>query len=168
MHKHIEKIVDVGTNGNCGYRVESALLGNGEEQHILVRKKLISELTSHSELYTCPYVTKDKFNKIHHVLAPSVTVHAPVEKWMCFPKMGHLIANAYNVVCVDLTRYDFSETFFPLQAPAPIDPSEHLVCVGYLRSCHFVQVYLKLGCLLLATSVEKEAETLSVHFFWRE
>src|ERR1044072_1598485 len=62
------------------------------------------------------YATKENFNKVHHALAPSVTVHAPVEKWMCFPEMGHLIANAYNVVCVDLTTYRSEEHTSELQS----------------------------------------------------
>ena len=106
--------MNIWSYGNCGYRVVSSLLGHGEEKHTLVRQTLISKLTSHRELYTRLYVTKDKFNKVHHALDQSVIVHAPVEKWMSFPKMGHLITSAYDVVCIDLMRYGFSETFYPL------------------------------------------------------
>lgn len=31
---------------------------------------------------------------------------------MYFSKKGHLIASAYNRVCIDLIKYDFSKTFF--------------------------------------------------------
>ena len=47
------------------------------------------------------------------------------------------------------------------------------MCVGYLRSRHFVQVYLKSGCPIPSTSVEwmehheKEAESWPNHFLER-
>ncbi|CAI8619447.1 unnamed protein product [Vicia faba] len=117
MHTHIERVMDVWSNGNCEYHVVSGLLDKGEENHTLVRQTLISELTVHSELYTRLYVTTEKFNKVHHALSPSVTVCAPVDKWMGFPEMDHLIASAYESVCIDLTRYGFSETFFLYRLP---------------------------------------------------
>src|SRR4051812_30407344 len=46
MHKYIDNIIDVGGDDNCGYRAVACLLGKGEENHILVRRKLLSELTS--------------------------------------------------------------------------------------------------------------------------
>lgn len=44
---------------------------------------------------------------------------------MCFPKIGHLIACAYDKVCIDLTRYSFSKTFFSI-AHLPISKSKWL------------------------------------------
>ncbi|XP_058748664.1 uncharacterized protein LOC131621652 [Vicia villosa] len=69
--------------------------------------------------------------------------------------MGHLIACAYDMVYIDLTRYGFSETFFPLRtAPSPY-PIDRIICVGWLaESRHFVQVYLKPGCPIRPTSPE--------------
>ena len=59
----------MGSDGNCGFRVVSDLLGKGEENHTLVRQTLISELTMHKELYTWLYVTTKSFNKVHNVFA---------------------------------------------------------------------------------------------------
>ncbi|XP_058774840.1 uncharacterized protein LOC131649111 [Vicia villosa] len=165
MHKHIENIVDVGTDANCGYRAVVDLLRKREENHTLIRQTLISELTSHMDLYTRTYENKEKFDKIHDALVPSLTSHAPVSKWMSYPKMGHLIASAYDRVCVDLTKFGFSETFFPLHSRPPLDASSHIICIGYLRSRHFVQVFLKPECPIPTTSCEwmthhtKEADT---------
>ncbi|XP_058733903.1 uncharacterized protein LOC131605577 [Vicia villosa] len=69
--------------------------------------------------------------------------------------MGHLIASAYDIVCIELTRYAFSETFFPLRTTPPTNPIDRIICVGWLaKSLHFVQVYLKPGCLIPPTSPE--------------
>ncbi|XP_058753691.1 uncharacterized protein LOC131626871 [Vicia villosa] len=51
MHKFIDNIVDVGTDGNCRYRAIAGLLGRGEENHTLIRQALISELTLHRDMY---------------------------------------------------------------------------------------------------------------------
>ncbi|XP_058765994.1 uncharacterized protein LOC131639523 [Vicia villosa] len=67
--------------------------------------------------------------------------------------MGHLIACAYDMVCIYLTRYGFSETFFR-SAPPP-NPIDRIIYVGWLaKSRHFVQVYLKSGCPIPTTSPE--------------
>ncbi|XP_058776948.1 uncharacterized protein LOC131651297 [Vicia villosa] len=98
-----ENMVDVGTDGNCGYRVVANLLGKGEWNHTLVRRTLILELTMHRELYTRIYETKDIFDKIHDAIVPYLTAHAPVSKWISFPDMCHLIASVYDKVAVDST-----------------------------------------------------------------
>ncbi|XP_058759136.1 uncharacterized protein LOC131632405 [Vicia villosa] len=69
--------------------------------------------------------------------------------------MGHLIASAYDIICIDLTRYNFSETFFLLRTTPPTNPIDHIICVGWIsKSRHFVQVYLKPGCPIPPTSPE--------------
>src|SRR3954471_19920640 len=84
---------------------------------------------------------------------------------MSFPNMGHLIVSAYDRVCVDLTGFGLCETFFPLHSRPPLDASSRIICIGYLRSRHFVQVFLKPGCPIPATSCQwmahhsNEAET---------
>src|SRR4051812_1550452 len=165
MHKYIDNIVDVGGDGNCGYRTVAVLLGKGENNHTLVRRELIAELTSYRDIYGRLYENQEKFAKIHDALVPSLTGIAPVSKWMSFPEMGHLIASAYDMVCVDLTRFGLCETFFPLHSRPPLDASGRVICIGYLRSRHFVQVFLKPGCPIPATSCQwtahrsNEAET---------
>ncbi|XP_058775506.1 uncharacterized protein LOC131649766 [Vicia villosa] len=87
--------------------------------------------------------------------------------------MGYLIESAYDGVCIDLTRNGFSETFFPLQSRPPQYLFGLIICIGYLRSLYFVQVYLKSGCPIPDTSMEwttycgKDAETWSDHFLVR-
>ncbi|XP_058768469.1 uncharacterized protein LOC131642216 [Vicia villosa] len=92
MHKYIDGMVDVGTNGDCGNRVIAGLLGRGEENHTLIRRTLISESNSHRNIYGRLYEKQENFDKVHDSLVPSLTAHAPVSKWMSFPEMDHLIA----------------------------------------------------------------------------
>ncbi|XP_058784753.1 uncharacterized protein LOC131659598 [Vicia villosa] len=69
--------------------------------------------------------------------------------------MEHLIACGQDKMCIDLTRYGFSKTFFPLRIAPPTNPNDRIMCIGWLsKSSHFVQVYLKSGCLIPHMSQE--------------
>src|SRR3954462_773506 len=121
MHKYIDNIVDVGGDDNCGYRAVAGLLGKGGENNTLIRRELLSELTSHRDIYARLYENQENFEKLHDSLVPSLSGIAPVSKWMSFPNMSHLIASAR--VCVDLTRFGLCETFFPLHSRPHLDVS---------------------------------------------
>lgn len=69
------------------------------------------------------YGKKEHFDSIHESLIPCVSVPTPEKKWMYFPEMDRLIANAYNRVCINLTRYGLSKTFFPLQSGSSQNPN---------------------------------------------
>ena len=79
------------------------LLGKGEDSQTLIRHQLIQELKTHKESYTRLYGKKEKFDAVYESLVPCLSGLVPEEKWTCFPEMGHLIACAYDRVCVDLT-----------------------------------------------------------------
>ncbi|XP_058724865.1 uncharacterized protein LOC131596273 [Vicia villosa] len=147
MHKYIDRIVNVVGDGNCGFWVILTLLGKGEDDHKLVRHELIEELMNHKDSYTRVFGDEAIFELVHEALVPWLGVYAPTSKWMRFPKMKHLIACAYDMVCIDLTHYGFSETFFSLCTTPPTNPNDRIMC-------HFVQVYLKPGCPIPPTSQE--------------
>lgn len=50
----------------------------------------------------------------------------------CFPEMSHLIASAYDRMLIDLTRYDFSETFFPPCTALPQNLNDRIMCIGWI------------------------------------
>ena len=60
----IENIIDVKTNGNCGYRAIAALLGMGEESWSLMCNHLHEELTSWSEEYINLLGDIERFEKL--------------------------------------------------------------------------------------------------------
>ena len=116
MPKYIEQIVDVKGDANCGFRAVFGLLGKGKEDHQLVFHQLIQEMTTHMNSYIKLYGEKENYDVILNVLIPCVSHSTPFKKLMSFPEMGHLIASAYDRVCIDLTQYSLLETFFPLQS----------------------------------------------------
>lgn len=120
MHKHIKG------DDNCDFRVVSGLLGKGEENYQFIFLHLIHEMKMHRESYTKIYGNKAKYDVILNDLVPCLNGLAPFDKWMRFPKMGHLIASGYDRVCIALTLYDLSRTFFPLRSKSPQNPFEHM------------------------------------------
>src|SRR3954471_1428630 len=73
MHKYIDYIVGVGGDDNCGYRAVAGLFGKGENNHTLVRRELIAELTSYRDIYGRLYENQEKFAKIHDSLETGVS-----------------------------------------------------------------------------------------------
>lgn len=129
------------------------MLDKGEEDNTLVRHQLIQELRVHKESYTRLYEKKENFNTIYESLVHCISRPKSKDKWIHFPEMGHLIANVYDRVCIDLTRYNFSEIFFSLRTVPPQNPNDRIMCIRRpLKMRHFVQVYLNLVCSILLTS----------------
>ncbi|XP_058784154.1 uncharacterized protein LOC131658923 [Vicia villosa] len=150
MHKHIERIGNVGDDGNCVFWDVSGLLDKGENGHQLICIALLKKLNTHRELYTKLYSGK-----------------APFSKWMCFLEKGHLIASAYDRVCIDLIRYGFSATFFSLPSGPPKNPFRRIMCIWFLpNDLHFVQVILKPGCPIPATSIEWTTHSTNEEETW--
>jgi histone-lysine N-methyltransferase SETD2 len=115
---------------------------------------MLKELNLHKELYKKVFVSERRFNYIKDALHPPkrrvLPGHvAPIEKWLTFPDMGHILATHYNKVIVELTAPGdrVSETFFPLRGSPPSDPAKNILCLGLVPG-HFVLVKLKEGCPL--------------------
>ncbi|XP_058776927.1 uncharacterized protein LOC131651272 [Vicia villosa] len=127
MHKYIDRIVNVAGGGNCGFRAVSALLGKGEDDHKLVRHELIEELMNHRDSYTRVFGDEAKIESVNEALIPWLDAYTPTSKCMRFPEMRHLIACAYDMVCIDLTRYGFFGNLF--SAPHILQIQMIVLCV---------------------------------------
>jgi len=148
-HPYILDVVDVKTNGHCGYRVVAAELGMGEESWVVVRMNLLKELSQWRqecvELFggdeRYEYLKKSLLvdhmsmvptaNTLSFVLCISsfnfvrhLYLQARTDKWMTIPDMGYVIANRYNVLFVSLSMIQ-SLTIFPLRTQAPSNFSHY-------------------------------------------
>jgi len=68
VHNSIENIVDVKTDGNCGYHEIVALLGMCEYSWSLVRNHLLKELAKWSDEYINLLGGIDKFKELKRSL----------------------------------------------------------------------------------------------------
>ncbi|XP_058752311.1 uncharacterized protein LOC131625468 [Vicia villosa] len=143
MHKYIERVKNVGGGDNCGFRAVSGLFKKGDDDYQFVCFHLIQKIRTHRESYIKLYLNKANYNAILNVLVPCFSGTAPFDKWMRLPKMRHLITSAYDRVCIALTRYGFSETFLSLRSKPPQNPSEHIICIGWLsKTQHFSYLFV--------------------------
>lgn len=82
---------------------------------------------NHTQNYTG---TKNNiFDEIHESRILCVIGATLEDKCLCFLEMSHLIASAYNKVCIDLTRYNFTKIFFLLQSDPPQNPVRHIMSI---------------------------------------
>jgi len=64
MRPHIEKIVNVKGDNNCGFREVARHMGMDEESHPMVRIALILELQAHKSDYMPILGSEERFNYI--------------------------------------------------------------------------------------------------------
>ena len=123
----------------------------------MVRKKLITELEAHKDEYLEVFGGEHHYNYILNGLHPPADINAfaPPEKWLTFSDMGHIVATAFNMVVVELTRVsDFkSETFFPIRGEPTSNPDDSMIVLGLIPN-HFVHIFLKKGCPIPPTCNE--------------
>lgn len=81
MHKHIDKIVGVVSDGNSGFCIILTLTHKGEENQTLVCHTFIKELTYHNNDYMNIYQTNEQEKITQNALIPSrIGVLAPQVK----------------------------------------------------------------------------------------
>ncbi|KAL5137337.1 Protein FAR1-RELATED SEQUENCE 5 [Glycine soja] len=137
----VDDIVDVKTNGNCGYRSIAALLGMGEDSWSLVHNELIKELGKWSHDYINLFGGTKRFEELRLSLLVDGFSKVSVDKWMNITEMRYVIASRYNVILVSLSRQQ-SMTFVLLRSQPPLDSSMHrIICVDHVFGNHFVKVH---------------------------
>jgi histone-lysine N-methyltransferase SETD2 len=167
MQPYIDDIIDVEGDGYCGYRVVPLHEGGNQEDYDLVELNMTREIKLHRKLYEKVFADKELVNYIINVLVQSGKSTkrgvAPLDKWLTFPDMGHVVTTYYNRVVVELTSpiNGVSETFFPLRSSPPKDPSSQLLVIGLIPN-HFVYVKLKSDA-----PIPKTSETWMQYFLIR-
>ncbi|XP_004509893.1 uncharacterized protein [Cicer arietinum] len=150
IHPYIEKIIDVVSDGNCGFCATIALLGWTEESWSLVRSQLDKEIHLHQDLYS--NVFYDSVESVRNSLKISGLGAQGKDMWMSIPDLGYVIATLYNVILVSLHR-NLNMTFFLLnKAPSKESYLYSLLAIGFVNENHWLQIKLKSHCPLPPTS----------------
>ncbi|XP_052193761.1 uncharacterized protein LOC127802110 [Diospyros lotus] len=137
----IHNIVNVDSDGHCGFRAIAALLGMSEQNWGDIRLNLIEELHVFRAEYSQLYGSNMRVDELIHALSCFESV-APPQHRMTLPDMGHLIASKYNVVLIHLFRLQCL-TYLPLRSVPPPSLQHRIISIGFVNDCHFVQVFLK-------------------------
>ncbi|XP_057421247.1 uncharacterized protein LOC130715190 [Lotus japonicus] len=88
MRCYIDDIVDVISDGNCGYRAVAASLGMGQENWAQVRIHMINELQQFQGDYVSLFGSIDRVKHLIDALNITTGKFVTKEKWMTIPDMG--------------------------------------------------------------------------------
>ncbi|KAI5400827.1 hypothetical protein KIW84_065620 [Lathyrus oleraceus] len=141
IRSYIEDVVNVESDGNCGFRVIASLHGYGEDGWPMVRRELGLELIDKDRSTLYDKLFSNRLSVVRESLMIESFGSQPPEKWMSLPDMGYLIANRYNVVLVCLGNPCM--TFFPMTSSH--SPNVSIYCIGFVNRNHWVQVNMKEG-----------------------
>ncbi|KAI5433347.1 hypothetical protein KIW84_020580 [Lathyrus oleraceus] len=141
-HKsYIEDVVNVESDGNCGFRVIASLHGYGEDGWPMVRRELGLEIIDKDRSTLYDKLFSNRLSEVRESLMIESFGSQPPEKWLSLPDMGYLIANRYNVVLVCLGNPCM--TFFPMTSSH--SPNVSIYYIGFVNHNHWIQVNMKEG-----------------------
>ncbi|KAI5384533.1 hypothetical protein KIW84_071509 [Lathyrus oleraceus] len=141
IRSYIEDVVNVESDGNCGFRVIASLHGYGEDGWPMVRRELGLEIIDKDKSTLYDKLFSNWLSEVRESLMIESFGSQPPEKWLTLPDMGYLIANRYNVVLVYLGNSCM--TFFPMTSSH--SPNVSIYCIGFINQNHWVQVNMKEG-----------------------
>ncbi|KAL8554884.1 hypothetical protein ACS0TY_002892 [Phlomoides rotata] len=98
----------------------------------------MNELGKNPTLYAGVFLQEECVSEVLESLNCFIE-SARYKHWFTLPYMGFLVASAYNVAFITLSR-DMSLTFLPMHSALPANPRS--ICMGMVNNNHFVQVYL--------------------------
>ncbi|XP_050880353.1 uncharacterized protein LOC127084029 [Lathyrus oleraceus] len=141
IRTYIEDVVNVISDGNCGFRVIASLHGYGEDGWSMVRRDLELEIIDKDRSTLYDKLFCNRLAEVRESLMIKSFGSQPSEKWLTLPDIGYLIANRYNVVLVCLGNPCM--TFFPMTSSH--SPNVSIYCIGFVNQNHWVQVNMKEG-----------------------
>ncbi|XP_012839891.1 PREDICTED: uncharacterized protein LOC105960271 [Erythranthe guttata] len=141
---HVREIINVGSDGHCGFRAVASMMGFGEHEWGRVRDDMLRELTSNFSTYTTMHRGEETVRSMQAIVS-NWDVPATRDHWMSFPNMGHVIASTYNIVLVYLSKYQCL-TFLPLSSDPKLFSERQEHGMAFVDNCHFVHVVLNKNC----------------------
>ncbi|KAI5423603.1 hypothetical protein KIW84_046511 [Lathyrus oleraceus] len=141
FRSYIEDVVNVESDGNCGFRVIASLHGYGEDGWPMVRRELGLEIIDKDRPTLYDKLFSNRLSEVRESLMIESFGSQPPEKWLTIPDMGYLIANRYNVVLVYLGN--LCMTFFPMTSSHL--PNVSIYCIDFVNHNHWVQFNMKEG-----------------------
>ncbi|CAK8531757.1 unnamed protein product [Lathyrus sativus] len=150
IRSYIDDVVNVVSDGNCGFRVIASLQGLGEDGWSMIRQDLGLEIIHNERSSLYANLFTDQLAVVRESLMIEEVGSQPPHKWLTLPDMGYMIANRYNVVLVCLGIECW--TFFPMTTS--FSPNAAIYCIGFVNGNHWVQVNMKEGLPLPSVTVD--------------
>ncbi len=143
--KYITGYVDVSGDGNCGYRVAASFIYNNQHQWPAVRRTILNELRTFSQLYE-GWNNKGTASPIHRNDWFAIGKFAPRDRWMRSIEDIFYICTGYNAV-VHFIHPQVHQcfTFLPLECriAGATRPSYRLCYFFHPDGSHYIRLDLQ-------------------------
>ena len=152
LQPYVSQVLDVKSDGHCGFRVVSYCLGRGQHEHLAVRNELYQDTKERSQWYKDQgYI--DNISSVLNRIQCESSGPCRVANWMSMPTAGDLIANTFKCP-VFFWSPSFSQTFFPHFCPPNDNPPVFIAFLAPFK--HFVVVEPKNPDLFPAPQVLRQ------------
>jgi hypothetical protein len=135
--KYVKSIFDPCADGNCGFQCIARALGYDKDGWLLVRNKILQQVSQNKPVYSKLQGKKKSINKIiGGLVVASLKAKIGKDQWLNKLLHGHILANLYwqPIIFIGLTG---SALFLPLQlgpGPSNSDP----IYLLHINSNHWV------------------------------
>ncbi|CAK8536923.1 unnamed protein product [Lathyrus sativus] len=136
IRSYIGDVVNVVSDGNCGFRVIASLHGYGEDGWPMVRRDLGLEIIHNERSSLYANLFTDQLAVVRECLMIEEFDPQPPHKWLTLPDMGYVIVNRYNIVLVCLGIECW--TFFPMITS--FSPNVAIYCIGFVNKHNWVNM----------------------------
>ncbi|XP_076890520.1 uncharacterized protein LOC143541632 [Bidens hawaiensis] len=140
----ITDIKNVRPNDTCGFRSIAVGLGIHEKLWPDIRRAMQNELETNEGWWRVMLRKEDKrlYGWVHSNIPYSITVKpAPPSHWFSVPSHGHVAAQIYRCVLVNLAGNQ-TESYFPLRIGPDLIPDPLVIDIANWGGDHWI--YIKL------------------------
>ncbi|CAK8566494.1 unnamed protein product [Lathyrus sativus] len=102
---YIDNVVNVVSDGNCGFRVIASLHGYGEDRWPMVRRDLRLEIIHNERSSLYANLFTDQLSVVREPLMIEEFGPQPPHKWLTLPDMGYVIANP--IYCIGFVNRNY-------------------------------------------------------------
>ncbi|KNZ62619.1 hypothetical protein VP01_1247g1, partial [Puccinia sorghi] len=95
LHPSISKVLDIKSDGHCGFWVFSYCLGRGQHEHLAMRNKLYQNAKERSQWYK-DHSYIDNISSVLKMKKFESSGPSGLGNWMSIPTFGDLISNTFK------------------------------------------------------------------------
>lgn len=154
IQPEISRLLNVESDGHCGFRAVSWCLGCGQGDYMGIWEELIKEITNRRESYEEQQIFH-RIDKVLEQISVDSPKPCPQAKWMSMPAVGDAMANSFQCP-VFFFSATWSQTFFPYFFPPNNNPPIFFALISSVS--HFVSLQLKSSVLFPAPQLLKDWE----------
>ncbi|XP_076895609.1 uncharacterized protein LOC143548285 [Bidens hawaiensis] len=162
-------IKNVRPDGNCGFRSIAVGLGIHEKHWLDIRQAMQNELETNEGWWRAMLNKEDDilYGWVHSSIPYSNTVKsAPPSRWFSVPGHGHVAAQTYACVLVNLDGNQI-ESYFPLRIGPDLIPDPVVISIANWGGDHWIYIKLVGDFPMPTLNLNWERSTVPAALEWK-